>query len=428
MTESSVLPAGTAIVVGAGPAGLMAAQVLAEHGCPVTVVDRMPTAGRKLLMAGKSGLNITHSEDFSVFIQRYGVDMPWVGTWLRCFGPRAVQDWCACLGVPTFVGSSGKVFPEGMKAGPLVRAWLQHLQRLGVKFLLRQRCVGWASISSGEQSRDARAWRLSLESEKDGKKSCLAGHAIIFALGGASWPRLGSDGQWVEWMRSSGVGLAPWKPANCGFDISWSSHFSERYAGQALKTIRMALADEHPSVWSAGECMVTRFGLEGGLIYAHAKALREGIERDGRGRIVVDLLPGRSRDRVIKDLSRPRGRDSLATHWRRCLGLEGVKAGLLREVLAPDQLTNLDDVANAIKGLPLWLESPRPLSEAISSAGGVVFEEFDADLMLRRAPGIFCAGEMLDWEAPTGGYLLTACLASGHLAGQSALNWLREPV
>jgi uncharacterized flavoprotein (TIGR03862 family) len=399
----------SAAVLGGGPAGLMAAEVLATGGAEVHVYDAMRSVGRKFLLAGKGGLNLTHSEGLDAFVTRFGTRQTEVGAMLSCFGPQQLRDWAAGLGIETFVGSSGRVFPRDMKAAPLLRAWLQRLRALGVQFHMRHRWVGWAG--DGALRFDTPQGEMALKPD-----------ALVLALGGASWSRLGSDGAWVELLRQRGVALAPLRPSNCGFELDWSEHFASRHAGQALKSVAIELPG---TPWrQRGEFVVSRYGIEGSLVYAASAPLREAIDAQGSATLHLDLLPARSLEWVAAELAHPRGSRSLSTHLKSRLGLSGVKAGLLYEVADKATLADAPRLAALIKALPLTLKSMRPIDEAISSAGGVRFEALDDALMLRDLPGVFCAGEMLDWEAPTGGYLLTASMASGRLAGAGALGWL----
>ena len=395
-------------IIGGGPAGLIAAEQLAAvDGLEVAVFDAMPSVGRKFLMAGKGGMNITHAEPFADFIGRYGARQDVIAPLLDRFGPQQLRDWIQDLGIATFIGTSGRVFPTEMKAAPLLRAWLHRLRQSGVQFHVRHRWLGWA---------DDGALRFATPA---GDKQ-LAADATILALGGGSWASLGSDGAWVPLLAARGVHIAPLKPANCGFDVAWSTHFAERFAGQPVKPVIGSVAGRRQQ----GEFNITATGIEGGLIYALSAPLREALETEGRAVLHLDLAPGKTLERLTADLSRPRGRDSLANHLRRRAGIEGVKAGLLRELLPFETLTATGQLAAAIKHLPLPVTATRPLDEAISTAGGVTFKTLDENLMLRDLPGVFCAGEMLDWEAPTGGYLLTACFATGRAAGEGAQAWL----
>ncbi len=403
-------------IIGGGPAGLMAAEVLAaaENAAgqavdrlEVHVFDAMPSLGRKFLMAGKGGMNITHAEALPDFIGRYGERSTEVAAWLADFGPAALREWIHGLGIATFVGTSGRVFPTEMKAAPLLRAWLHRLREQGVHFHVRHRWQGWGA--DGELLFATPAGPLA-----------VAADAVILAMGGGSWAKLGSDGAWVARLRQRGIDVAPLRPANCGFDVAWSSHFRERFAGAPVKPVVASVAGQSRQ----GEFNITASGIEGGLVYALAAPLRDRLAADGEVRLHLDLVPGRSQERLAADLGRPRGRDSLANHLRRRAAIDGVKAGLVRELCPPAALTDAAALAAALKALPVPLLRPWPLDEAISSAGGVTFAGVDASLMLRALPGTFCAGEMLDWEAPTGGYLLTACFASGRVAARGALAWL----
>ena len=391
----------------------MAAEVLAGAGLHVEVFDAMPSVARKFLLAGRGGLNLTHSEPADRFLSRYGKRRVEVGRWLGDFGPQQVRDWARELGIETFVGSSGRVFPQEMKAAPLLRAWLHRLRGAGAVFHARHRWVGWTE--------DGRA--LSFRSAA-GDVTARA-DAVVLALGGGSWARLGSDGAWLPLLAARGVAVRPLRPANCGFNVAWSSHLRGRFAGTPVKNVGAALvAPDGTVIEHEGEFLVTEHGVEGSLIYALSAPLRDCIEATGSATLQVDLCPGRDLQRLIADLAHPRGRDSLSNHLRRRVGIDGVKAALLHEYAAAADLASPQGLAAMIKAVPLHLVSPRPLDEAISSAGGVDFVALDSNLMLRSLPGTFCAGEMLDWEAPTGGYLLTACLASGRAAGHGVLRWL----
>lgn len=400
------------VIVGAGPAGLMAAEVLAGAGHAVTVVDAMPSAGRKFLLAGKGGLNLTHSEPFELFVARLRERAGVLEPLLRAFGPEALRAWARGLGIETFVGSSGRVFPSDFKAAPLLRAWLHRLRGAGVAFQMRHRWLGWD---------DEGALRLA---GPQGEVT-LRGAATVLALGGASWSRLGSDGAWVPWLQARGVPVARLRPSNCGFEVAWSEHLRTRFAGAPLKAvaIRWTEADGR-EVEQRGEFVLSAYGVEGSLIYAASAALREAIDRDGQATFQLDLLPQRRQDDVVQALAAPRGSRSLAKHLKSTLGLQGVTSALLHELLPRETLADPVRLAAAVKALPITVRAPRPIDEAISSAGGVPFEALDDGLMLRALPGVFCAGEMLDWEAPTGGYLLTTCFSTGHAAGQGAARWL----
>ena len=390
----------------------MAADVLSERGHAVTVYDAMPSVGRKFLLAGVGGMNITHAEEYARFVARYGSRTSVLRPWLDGFGPDALREFIHRLGIDTFVGSSGRVFPTDMKAAPLLRAWLHRLRERGVDIRVRHRWLGW----------DAEG-RLRLVSP-DGEIT-IAPSATVLALGGGSWPRLGSDGAWLEWLSARGVALAPLQPANCGFETAWSEHFRERFAGEPVKPVIAGCRDANGQWLSRqGEILITGHGLEGGLIYALSSALRDAIARDGQAELVLDLSPGRDEARLVREISHPRGSRSMASHLQSRAGIAGVKAGLLRECLPADTFADPQRLARGIKALSVKLTATRPLAEAISSAGGVCFEAIDASGMLNAMPGVFCAGEMLDWEAPTGGYLLTACFASGRAAGLGVHAWL----
>jgi uncharacterized flavoprotein (TIGR03862 family) len=403
-------------VVGGGPAGLMAAEVLAAGGAQVHLYDAMPSVGRKFLLAGKGGLNLTHSEPFETFVTRYGSRQAEVAGWLQHFGPQALRDWALGLGVETFVGTSGRVFPTSLKAAPLLRAWLHRLRTAGVHFHMRHRWVGWQADDPPTRLRFA-APQGEVVTHAD---------AVVLALGGASWARLGSDGAWVPWLQARGVAMAPLQSANCGFDIGWSEHFASRHAGAPLKSVRLAFEDSHGRRFDRiGECVVTATGVEGSLVYAASALLRDQITAAGSATCHLDLQPSRDVATLTGALARGRGARSLSNHLREHAGIAGAKAGLLREGLDAGAWAALaaDPAAMArrIKAVPLHLKAARPMDEAISTAGGVCFEAMDDNGMLRALPGVWCAGEMLDWEAPTGGYLLTACMAAGRRAGSGVL-------
>lgn len=404
----------TVVVIGGGPAGLMAAEAIASHNFRVDLYDAMPSVGRKFLLAGVGGMNITHSEPFEPFLSRYGPRQAAIEPLLRNFTPQQLRDWIHGLGIDTFVGSSGKVFPTQMKAAPLLRAWLQRLRDSGVRLHVRHRWLGW------DQAR-----RLRFATSHG--EIAVAADATVLALGGGSWAKLGSDGAWVELLQQQGIAIAQLQPANCGFDIDWSEHFRQRFAGEPLKTVALQLSDDTGAqIGKVGECVITTNGIEGNLIYAFAAHLRERINQTGSAQISIDLAPDWNQEKLTAELTRPRGSRSMSSHLQSRVGIKGVKAGLLREVLGADGFADPLRLAAAIKALPLTLNAPRPLDEAISSAGGVLFEELDQRLMLTQLPGVFCAGEMLDWEAPTGGYLLSACFASGRAAGHGAADWLQQ--
>jgi uncharacterized flavoprotein (TIGR03862 family) len=394
-----------AAVIGAGPAGLMAAEVLSQAGREVHVFDAMPSAGRKFLLAGKGGLNLTHSEPFDTFITRYGMRSAQLAPWLHDFGPQALREWAHGLGVETFVGTSGRVFPIDMKAAPLLRSWLHRLRAAGVQFHMRHRFLGWANDG---------ALRFATPQGEYGVRA----QAVVLALGGASWSRLGSDGAWVALLQARGVPIAPLLPSNCGFDVrgGWSSYFASRFAGQPFKSVAIRFGPFHRQ----GEFVATATGVEGSLIYAASALLRDEIVRNGSATFELDMLPAHGLQHVLAQAAHPRGSRSLASHLKSRLGLGGIKLALLHELLPKADLHDPAKLATAIKALPVTVTTPRPIDEAISTAGGVRLDALDEQLMLRAAPGVFCAGEMLDWEAPTGGYLLTACMASGRAAGLGA--------
>ncbi len=401
----------TVAIIGGGPAGLMAAEVISTQGHSVKVVyDSMPSLGRKFLMAGKSGLNITHSEPFEQFASRYGKRRAQIEPMLKTFGPDELRDWVYGLGIETFVGTSGRVFPVGMKASPLLRAWLQRLNDSGVTFHPRHRWVGWLPDKS-------------LHFESPSGDLAVKADAVVLALGGGSWSRLGSDGAWAPWLTQVGAQIEPLRPSNCGFDVAWSPYFREQFEGHPIKSVILSFGSFHQQ----GEFIVTKEGVEGSLIYAASALLRDEIDARGKAVMMLDLAPDRSHEWLVERLSRSRGSRSLASHLEKTVNIKGVKAGLLHEFVPKEDFSHLQPLAHFIKNLPVPLIATRPLDEAISSAGGVRFESLDEHLMLRSIPGVFCAGEMLDWEAPTGGYLITACMASGYGAGHSALRWLGVP-
>lgn len=388
-------------VIGAGPAGLMAAERLAQSGLSVVVHERMPSVGRKFLMAGRGGLNLTHSEPLARFLDRYGDAANRAAGWLEAFSPSDLVAWAEGLGQPTFVGSSGRVFPKAMKASPLLRAWLARLNELGVEVRLRSRWTGW----------DGEALRFETP---DGERLETPG-AVVLALGGASWPRLGSDAAWTQWLEAP---LRPFRPANVGFDVAWSDVLREGFAGRPLKGIALT----HQDRTVRGEAMIAAYGIEGGAIYALSAGLRDAVERDGQATLVIDLKPDLAADDLAVRLARPRGKASLSNHLRKTVGLDAVGAALLRE--AGPLPTAPDELAARIKATTVTLSGVQGLERAISAAGGVRFDALDKHLMLTARPGVFVAGEMLDWEAPTGGYLLQASFASGVVAAQGVKAWL----
>ncbi|MBU0723380.1 MAG: TIGR03862 family flavoprotein [Alphaproteobacteria bacterium] len=393
-------------VIGGGPAGLMAAETLLNAGLRVALYERMPSVGRKFLMAGKSGLNLTHSEVQASFVARYGEAMPWLRPILESFGPQAVRDWAGGLGVDTFIGSSGRVFPTEMKAAPLLRAWVRRLRGQGAVFHMRHRWTGWDS--AGALLFETPAGELSVRPA-----------ATVLALGGGSWPQLGSDAAWMDILAGKGVPCAALRPSNCGFDIAWSEHFRSRFAGHPVKPV--SLGFEGRSL--RGEFVITETGIEGSGVYAHSAALVATLDRGEPAALTLDLAPDTSLDRLTEQLRRPRGSQSMSNHLRKVAGIEGVKAGLLREYLPAEAWAAPDELARAIKALSLPVQAPRPIAEAISTSGGISQPALAETLMLKDMAGYFCAGEMLDWDAPTGGYLLTACLALGKAAGQAAADW-----
>jgi uncharacterized flavoprotein (TIGR03862 family) len=384
----------------------MAAEVLAEAGCGVDLYDAMPSVGRKLLLAGKGGLNLTHAEPFADFLPRYAERAEVLRPMIEAFGAQALRDWAAALGIATFVGTSGRVFPVDLKAAPLLRAWLHRLRGQGVRVHMRHR---WRGFDGSD----------GLRFDSPHGEVLIHPAATVLALGGASWPQLGSDGAWVPTLQAAGADVAPLRPANCGFDIGFSPHFSQRHAGAPLKSVAATVGDWH----QVGECVVTAGGIEGSLIYAASARLRERIAAEGSATLLLDLLPARPHEWVQRELAHPRGPRSLATHLKSRLKIDGVKAGLLWELVSKEEQADPARFADMIKALPLRLTAPRPIAEAISTAGGVRLESLDGHGMLRSRPGVFCAGEMLDWEAPTGGYLITASMSTGRWAGQGAARW-----
>jgi len=400
-------------VIGGGPAGLMAAETARAAGIDVHLFEAKGSVGRKFLIAGKGGLNLTHSEPRPGFDARYRERAREVGAWLDDFDADALRQWARGFGIETYIGSSGRVFPNDRKAAPLLRGWVRRLKDSGVQMHVQHRWMGWDDAGA-----------LCFDTP-DGPMPVKA-DAVVLALGGGSWPQLGSDGAWMPLLAARGIDLAPLAPSNCGFDIGWSPYLAEKYAGAPLKPV---IAHWHDGAGQAhtlqGECVLTETGIEGSLIYAISAELREVLARDGAVTLHLDLAPGRALERLAHDLARPRNGRSLGEHLRRQAGIEGAKAALLFEVMDKAALQDMQRVAAAIKHLPLTLRSTRPIVEAISTAGGVRLEALDARLMLRTLPGVFCAGEMLDWEAPTGGYLLTACFASGLRAGRGAVAWLQ---
>ncbi|HKS13500.1 MAG TPA: TIGR03862 family flavoprotein [Pseudomonas sp.] len=413
MTDHSSPARPLVAVIGAGPAGLMAAEALTEAGVAVQVFDAMPSVGRKFLLAGVGGMNITHSEPYPAFVSRYAERSDALDGLLQDFDATALREWIHGLGIETFVGSSGRVFPTDMKAAPLLRAWLKRLRDSGVVIHTRHRWLGWDGHG---------ALRLAYPQGE----LLVQADAVVLALGGGSWARLGSDGAWVPLLAARGVDISPLQASNCGFEAAgWSDLLKDKFAGAPLKNIALSMPG---SVARKGEFILTAQGVEGSLVYAWSAPVRDAINRDGHATLLLDLLPDRPVDKIEQALAKPRGSRSMARHLHGQLGIDGVKAALLRELTDRETFASPALLAQAIKALPITLVRARPLDEAISSAGGVRFEALDAGLMVRQLPGVFCAGEMLDWEAPTGGYLLTGCFASGRRAGLAAAKWSLEQV
>ena len=414
MTVSSTAARRVAII-GGGPAGLMAAETVRAAGHQVDVYEAKGSPGRKFLIAGKGGLNLTHSDAHDVFVARYRERASEVGAWLADFDGPALRDWALGFGVETYVGSSGRVFPVDRKAAPLLRGWVRRLKEQGVRLHVQHRWTGWADDGA-------------LRFETPEGEVTVQADAVVLAMGGGSWPQLGSDAAWVAPLAARGIDMAPLQSANCGFDVDWTAYFRDRQAGAPLKPLvaHWVALDGQPRTLQ-GECVISADGIEGSLIYAMAADLRDTLARDGAVTLHLDLLPGQTEAQLLDKLQRPRQGRSFGEHLRRQLGLGGVKSALLFEVLGKDagQLP-ADRIAAALKRLPLSLLRPRPMAEVISTAGGVRLEALDAQLMLRQMPGTFCAGEMLDWEAPTGGYLLTACYASAKRAADGVINWLSK--
>lgn len=406
-------PSQRVAIIGGGPAGLMAAEVLSNAGVQVDVYDAMPSVGRKLLMAGRSGLNLTHAEDYAQFVTRYGNRQAELQAMLDDFTPEALRVWVQGLGIETFVGSSGRVFPTEMKAAPMLRAWLLRLKAAGVVFHLRHYWLGWAEFGS------------TLRFATPNGEVQQSADAVLLALGGGSWAKLGSDGKWLNTLQQAGVDVAALRPSNCGFTVNWSEHFRSRYAGQPVKNVSISLSDVNAQHWQQqGEFVISGYGVEGSLIYTLSAPIRDLIEQGKPAIIYLDLAPDKSLQKLTTELARPRNKNSLSNHLRKRLNIDGVKTALLHEFVNKQNLNDPAQLVAAIKALPLPLIAPRPIDEAISTAGGVMFETLNKQLMLQARPGVFCAGEMLDWEAPTGGYLLTACFASGRAAAKGMLEWL----
>ena len=430
-TMTSTVPTAASVavsvaVIGGGPAGLMAAQELMQAGYAVHVFDAMPSVGRKFLLAGKGGLNLTHSEGPDTFAGRYGARRAAIESLLQGFGPEALRAWAEGLGVETFVGTSGRVFPKDMKAAPLLRAWLQRLRRpasgQGVVFHMRHRWLGW---TDGAAPKQGELHRLSFDTP-DGPSE-VAVSAVVLAMGGGSWSRLGSNGAWVPLLAQQGVAVAPLLPANCGFDVTpgWTEYFASRFAGQPFKSVAISVDDGQGKTFTRkGEFVATATGVEGSVIYAASSLLRDAIARNGQASFQLDLLPDMPLERVLAEVKHPRGTRSLSSHLKSRLRLDGIKSAILHELLSKEAFQDTSQLAKEIKGLTITLGAARPLDEAISSAGGVLFEVLSPELMLEQLPGVFCAGEMLDWEAPTGGYLLQASFATGYRAGRGAAQYL----
>lgn len=402
-------------VIGGGPSGLMAAEVLCNAGIQVDVFDSMPSFGRKFLLAGIGGLNITHSEEFDLFCNKYASAQTHLQTALNWMSPQTLREWVHGLGVETFVGTSGRVFPKEMKAAPLLRAWLHRLRSKGVRMHVRHKWLGW----SGNGQLHFSTPRGEIE---------VMPQATILALGGASWPKLGSDGAWAPVLRSQGVDVMPLESANCGFESHWSSYLREKFSGAPLKSVSLKFVDLQGQVRERqGEFVISEHGVEGSLIYAFSREIRQVLNAKGKAIFTIDLLPGRSLDRVRSEVAGFfRSSHSMPSYFKTKLGITGVKLALLHEVLDKDDFKNGEKLVETIKSLPITVHAVRPIAEAISTAGGVCFEGLTPGYMLANKPGVFVAGEMLDWEAPTGGYLLTACFATGGAAGQGAVKWIKE--
>jgi hypothetical protein len=397
-------------IIGAGPAGLMAAEVLSNAGYTPTVFDAMPSAARKFLRAGRGGLNLTHAEEFPLFCSRYFEAQTFLEPALKAFSPTDIRQWAESLGFETFVGSSGKVYPLDKKAAPLLRAWIQKLKANGTQFKMKHRLLSYSDD----------IWKF--ETPETTQEYSFDG--VILALGGASWPSLGATGSWVKILQGKGISINPLKPANMGFNVNYSKIFKEKFSGTPLKNVKLSFTDTKGSTHSKiGELLISENGVEGSLIYTYSKLLREQLEQKSPFTLHLDLFPHRTEEKLITQLSAKRGKQSLSAFWKR-LGLSGVSASLLREVLAKELLNDAELVAKTVKKFPLTLQSYRPLEEAISSAGGLKFENLDENLMLKKFPKVFCVGEMLDWEAPTGGYLLTGVMAQGKQAGEALIKLL----
>lgn len=405
-------------IIGGGPAGLMAAEVIARSGFAVAIYDAMPSLGRKFLLAGVGGMNITHSESQEKFIARYAQAAAQLKPYLDHFSAGHLRQWIHTLGIETFVGSSGRVFPIDMKAAPLLRAWLHRLRELGVAIYPRHRWQGWNPDGS---------LRISETLNGQVNEKNIVADAAVLALGGASWKRLGSDGSWVPLLRERQIAIVDLLPSNCGFDIQWSELLQREFAGAPLPTIRLSatsLAGERISV--RGEAILAKTGIEGTSVYALSAVLRDLIMAKGCAPLTIDLLPDMAVENILSQLNKPRGKNSVSNFLRKQLRLPPVKLALLREQTPAHIWQDNTALAFAIKNLTLTLTACRPLDEAISTAGGIAFSACDNSLMIKQLPGVFCAGEMLDWEAPTGGYLLTACFATGYAAGAGVVDFLQK--
>lgn len=403
----------TVAVIGGGPAGLMAAEVLSRNGLQVALFEAKPSIGRKFLVAGKGGLNLTHSEQLDDFVSRYGMQQDRIRSLLKAFSPNEIREWCHSLGIETFIGKSGRVFPKDMKALPVLQRWLQRLSEQGVALLTRYAWRGWDA--NGGLQFDTPDGAVSIQAD-----------TVLLALGGASWPKLGSDANWVPVLQQQGIVISNLQPSNCGFDVAWTDHFKSRFAGVPLKSVVLKFTTTSGTEFHRkGSCMISADGIEGSLIYAASALIRDEITATGSATIALDLAPDRSVEDLTKRLSTSRGSRTLSSHLRSKAKISGAEAGLLRE-FAADAMHDPVTLAAAIKNVPVSLTAARPISEAISTAGGVQFESLTDQLMVKSHPGLFCAGEMLDWEAPTGGYLLTACLASGFVAATGVHRWLVE--
>ncbi|PKN84551.1 MAG: aminoacetone oxidase family FAD-binding enzyme [Chloroflexi bacterium HGW-Chloroflexi-8] len=399
-------------IIGAGPAGLMAADFLSQKGYPITLFDSMPTAGKKFLIASKGGLNLTHSMPFHQFLSKYREREENLTPFLTRFGPEELRNWISELGFSTFEGSSGRVFPEIMNSGEILHSLIQRLQSRSVQILFRHKWTGWDE--NHNQCFETDSGLLTIKFD-----------AVIFAFGGASWPQLGSDAAWIPFFQRNGIKISPIKPSNCGFETNWSDHFKDQFAGVPIKPVILTFNSHQGEVFrQQGEFIATRYGIEGSLIYSISALIREEIEKEGSASIYLDLAPNWNEAQLFEKLSQNRGDRSISTHLKKTIGFSGIRTNLLYELLEKSVIHNPQLLAKSIKSLPIRLTSARPVAEAISTAGGVDFSELDSNLMLKKFPGFFCAGEMLDWEAPTGGFLLTACFSTGYGAGIGVDRWL----